>query len=427
MRALLLCIALLGCKQSLFDSHGGDDDDTNKGDGGGSNLASTCPAPCLGDAGADFDGTGAGSNGHWAYLEDHENRTWTPMTAGDPSVGATSGNAVTSCGKMSAATCSQLPGALLVSTAGSTSATTAVEYTAPMARVVQVQLGIRLPDGAPSQTVRLYRGSREDALYQATADPGVTVTQTVTLDVLANERIYVTMDGGAVDKAAVQLFVVGDTATFPSECVVALPFEMNGANACGTPAFTYTNFDTSMDAAPTLVAGPYAEEGMGASIAAPSYFHIPDPIARTGDFTLQFWMKFNGVVDTDTGGWPYSDLDLNSGGGLGMVLFIDAMTSHLAAEISSCTDPNSNPLGFDYLDVQYPDDKAWHFVRLVYKGTTVTMCLDGTKLGAQAFSKPLTTTFGPTLGKNVVWTPSEPAFNGTLDDLRVISTALPCN
>lgn len=428
LRILALVGALAGvcgCKQSLFDSHG---DDDNAGDGGGSNIASTCPAPCLGDAGGDYDGTAKGSGGRWAYLEDHENRTWTPMAPGDVAMGATAGNSVTSCAKTRTAVCDQLPGALLISTAGSTAATTAVEYLAPMARVVQLQLGVRLPDGAPSQTVRLYRGSREDALYAATADPGVTLQQTITLDVLANERIYVTMDGGAVDKAAVQLFVVGDQATFPAQCVLALGFEGDAANACGSPAFTYTNYDTSVDPPPTFGPGPYEQAGMAASIAVPNYFHIPDPIARpAGDFTLQFWMKFEGVVDSATGGWPYSDLDLDNGGGLGMVLFTDGMTNHLAAEVSSCTDPNGMPLGFDSLDVQYPDDQAWHFVRIVYKASTVSMCVDGTKLGAQAFSKPLTTTYGPTLGKNVKWTPTEPAFNGMLDDLRVISTALPCN
>ncbi|HEY0254361.1 MAG TPA: LamG-like jellyroll fold domain-containing protein, partial [Kofleriaceae bacterium] len=310
------------------------------------------------------------------------------------------------------------------------SPTSAVEYIAPMARVVQLQLGVRLPDGAPSQTVRLYRGSREDALYTATADPGATLQQIVKLDVLSGERIYVTIDGGAVANAAVQLFVVGDSATFPSECVVGLGFDTAAAmtitNACSTKNLGYHDYDNDdLAVPPTLVAGPYAEEGMAGGITAPNYFKAEDPLARTGDFTLQFWMKFEGVIDSSTGGWPYSDLDLDQGGGIGIVLFTDGMTGKLDAEVTSCTNPG--PLAFDNLDVTYPDDKAWHFVRVVYKGTAVSMCVDGVKLGSQAFSKPLTTTYGPRLGKNVVWTPQEPSFNGSIDDFRVISTALPCN
>ena len=55
---VLLCGGLWGCSQSLFDSHGGDDVGSGSGSGSGSNvLPSTCAAPCLGDAGSNFDGT----------------------------------------------------------------------------------------------------------------------------------------------------------------------------------------------------------------------------------------------------------------------------------------------------------------------------------------------------------------------------------
>jgi hypothetical protein len=40
---------------------------------------------------------------------------------------------------------------------------------------------------------------------------------------------------------------------------------------------------------------------------------------------------------------------------------------------------------------------------------------------------PLASTYAPYIGKNVIWTTSEPSFNGSIDDLRVVKTALPCN
>ena len=74
LRLLVILVALTGCKQSLFDSHGGDDDDS---DGGGDgSIASSCPAPCLGDGGGAFDGIAMGSDMHWRYLEDHKDHTW---------------------------------------------------------------------------------------------------------------------------------------------------------------------------------------------------------------------------------------------------------------------------------------------------------------------------------------------------------------
>ena len=438
LRLLVILVTLTGCKQSLFDSHGGDDDGSNGGGGDGS-IASSCPAPCLGDGGAAFDGTAMGSDMHWRYLEDHKDRTWAPMTAmGDKQVGAVTGNEVTSCAKHDAPTCQQLPGALLISTAGNVGPETAVEWVAPSARVVQLQLGVRVPDGAPTQTVRLYRGSREDALFTAVADPGVTVQQTITLDVLEGERVYVTLDGGNVTDVAVQLFIVGDMATFPSQYQIALAFDSAAGtsvhNLCG-PDVGYHDYDTSMNATPTVGAGPYAEEGMAATLMTSKYYLAPSPLDRTGDFTIQFWMKFNGVVDDVTGAWAFSDLDFDTGavGGIGVVLFTDN-TSHLAIDIQTCKNATDTTLEVDELTAQYPSDMAWHFVRIVHSGAAdVALCVDGAKLGNKAFLKadntpvPLGSTYAPYIGKNVIWTPSEPSFNGSIDDLRVMKAALPCN
>jgi len=436
LRYLVILVALVSCKQSLFDSHGGDDDNTGGGDG---SIASTCPAPCLGDGGGAFDGTAMGSDMHWRYLEDHADRTWTPMTAsGDTFVGAVAGNQITSCAKHDSPACQQLPGALLISTAGNSGPESAVEWVAPSARVVQLQLGVRLPDGAPTQTVRLYRGSREDALFTAVADPGVTVQQTVTLDVLEGERVYVTLDGGNVTNAAVQLFVVGDSAIFPSSCQVAIAFDgASGTsvhNLCG-PDYGYHDYDTSSNAMPTLGAGPYTEEGMAATIMTSKYYEAPSALDRTGDFTIQFWMKFNGVVDSVTGGWAFSDLDLDTGavGGIGVVLYTDN-TNHLAVDVQTCKNATDTTIEVDELIAQYPEDMGWHFVRIVHAGASdVALCVDGKKLGNKAFLKddntpvPLASTYPPYIGKNVIWTPSEPSFNGAIDDLRVMKTALPCN
>jgi hypothetical protein len=63
----------------------------------------------------------------------------------------------------------------------------------------------------------------------------------------------------------------------------------------------------------------------------------------------------------------------------------------------------------------------------VHKGDDLQLCLDGVRVAHGSFPGKLQSTYAPYLGKNVIWTPSEPAFLGSIDDVRVFSTALPCN
>jgi len=71
---IVLVVALAsGCGQSLFDARV---TPTRCGDDGGTDgpVASTCPAGCIGDAAADFDGSPTGSTGRWRYLDDRRTR-----------------------------------------------------------------------------------------------------------------------------------------------------------------------------------------------------------------------------------------------------------------------------------------------------------------------------------------------------------------
>ncbi|HEX4420829.1 MAG TPA: hypothetical protein VH165_23095, partial [Kofleriaceae bacterium] len=192
----MLGLALLGaCSSSLFDdgSHktttgggGGDDDD------GGGGPVRDCKAPCFADGAGDFNGTPGGATGHWRYLDDHRDRTWTPMTASAATMmtGADPGNHITTCAaNPSAAACAGLPGALLVSSAGATSmADPALELTTPTSQVMQLSIHAFIPGGGNDQQIRIYRNSREDVLFTGTAAAGTTLDQAVTFDALAGDR-----------------------------------------------------------------------------------------------------------------------------------------------------------------------------------------------------------------------------------------------
>lgn len=76
----------------------------------------------------------------------------------------------------------------------------------------------------------------------------------------------------------------------------------------------------------------------------------------------------------------------------------------------------------------YPADGAWHFVRAVHTTGSVKLCLDGRQLTSiPVATGKLASTYHPYIAKNVVWTPSGAFFDGGIDDVRVFSTALPCN
>jgi len=231
--------------------------------------------------------------------------------------------------------------------------------------------------------------------------------------------------GAGEPNIGLQLFVSGTGQSFPSECQVAIPFSaaigMTVDNVCGSD-FTAKD-DAAGPTLPTLVAGPFVEQGMSAQLVANKYYDSATSLDRTGDITVQMWLKHDTLVDTVTSAWAFSDYDLDQGGGLGIVIYDNAGT--LTVEGSTCTNPN--PLAFDGVAAPYMPDKQWHFVRAVHhKDGMLELCLDGVRQGGKTLAGTLKSTYAPYLGRNVVWTPQGSFFNGAIDDVRVLTTALPC-
>lgn len=422
---LATLVLLTACSQSLFDNTGGKD-----GGGGEMAVANMCTAPCVGDAAADFDGSPGGATGRWRYLEDRRDRTWTPMTlesASGTMIGTVeTANFVGKCKPTSMEhACQSLPGALLVGASAAT-ADPAIELTAPMNQVVQISIKVAVPPAAGDHTVRLYRNSREDVLFTGMALAGNSLEATVTIDALANDRILFALGAAAaVQYVGVQMFVSGTGATFPSTCQVALAFSAPMGNdidnLCGGD-FAYANWETSMMETPTLTAGPFPEQGMAADIMPDRYYKGTNLVVRNADTTLQFWVRHDMFVPLYDA-WIFSDLDLDSTGGLGVVIFDN---NGPKMEVTTCTGAG-NPLMFAGDITPFPTDNAWHFVRVVHKGGLVNVCLDGEK--KFSFAAPagsLASQYRPHMGRNVVWTPSFAKTDAGIDDLRIFTGALPC-
>jgi hypothetical protein len=438
LRIALLSVVLAACSQSLFDQHpgssgGGDDDGSGSGSGSDMGLSS-CPAPCLADGGSDFGMSGKG----FRYLEDTRDRKWTPMTmSGTAEVGTMDAmNKIDACANNSSApACAQLPDALLVSSSGSASvADPAIEWTAASNASVAIELGAFVPSDGSPQTIRLYRNAREDALVTIEAMPGTRADGSIVLDALAGDRFLVAVAPVAAGTADIglQFFASQGAGTFPQQCQLALQLSSVSGNttpnACGTQ-FTGMVNDTDENPTPapiTLGAGPFPELGSAATFTADHFMVGADIIDRSADTTTQFWVEQGTIPDT-YGSWVFSDYDLNNGGGLGFDIYENSAGTGLAIDVGTCTDPNSDPLGFAIATGTYPMDGAWHFIRAVHSNGMLNVCIDGKMVSTVAIPMGgLKTTFPPYDGQNGQWLPLGAFMNGSIDDIRSFKTALPC-
>lgn len=430
---IAVLIALAGCGQSLFDSHGSVDG----GGGGDSSVPASCPTPCLADAAADFDGSPRGSTGVWRYLDDMRTRAWTPMGGDINEMTGAGMNRITTCAKHgSAAACADLSGALLVTSSGATTlADPALELTNDANRNIQLTLRVRVPSGAPEQLVRLYRNSREDTLVTALALPGVTLDQLVKIDALAGDRFLLAMAPmamGATD-VAVQMFANPTGAVFPVDCQSAYSFETPSTMAtkvsdlCHANTMTSFDFNTTPPDPVVRGAGPFPELGMALKLVESKYSEATTVTERPGDSTMQMWVKVDTMPPQNTGAWAFADEDLDVAGGLGVVIFDDTGTSPMI-QFGTCTQGSPpGPLMFAETVVSYPMPTAWHFLRVVHKGGTVTACVDGVKKGSFALpTGKMASTIKPRLGRNLFGLPGGAHLDGRIDDVRLFGVALPC-
>jgi Concanavalin A-like lectin/glucanases superfamily len=422
-------LVLVGCGQSLFDAHGADDDNGGGGDDDGTKVPSTCPDPCFADAAGDFDGTAGGASGHWRYLDDHRDRTWTAMT-GDATTmsGADAGNHITTCAaNPDAPACKALPGALLVSSAGATSpADPAIEVTSTTAQVLQLSVRAYVPSG-DDQAIRIYRNSREDVLFTGTATAGTPFDHAVTLDALPGDRFLVALAPSAKGAADVGLhvFVNPTGAVFPSACQVAVPFSSAAGNTvdnlCGGD-FTHRLFDGDKDNAPVLATGPFSELGSAADFTADNFYRGTSVLDKAHDITLQFWVKLRKFDDDIYDSWLVSDLDIDNPTGQGLAVVLRNLDPP-TLEVQTCTSGTPNC----FRDIAYPADGSWQFVRVVQTNGNINFCLNGVrKANFAAEAGTLQSTFPPNFGNNHQWGPQGAFFDGELDDVRVLTGALPC-
>jgi len=419
-------VLLAGCSESLFGTRhaaGGDDG------GSGDDVPAACAAPCIADAAADFDGSLGGLGNHWRYLDDRRDRNWIQMMASGGEMTGAGGNRITTCAAHpDAPACAALPGALLVSSAGATSnADPAIEFTASTTQVIQLSLRALVPSGA-DQVIRLYRNSREDVLFTGTATAGATLAQAITLDALPGDRFLVAVapTGKGATDVAVQLFASARPTPFPSSCQLALRFEnITGFSTtdllCLKGAYTHLNSQGNPTSI-TLGSGPFLEQGNAIKIPDGTSFHDYNPtdaLDYAHDVTVQFWALQ--LTPSASTAWLFSDLDVTRGGGVGISILPGAPAM---LEVTAGANPAPS---FVHASATYPNPGSWQFIRVVHTSVGVQVCVNGDRaMSLDADTTNLATGQPPDLGKDVQDVPAAASFDGLLDDVRVITGALPC-
>ena len=430
---VLGAVLLAGCSESLFGAHHGGHPADAGPDGG--TVPGVCTAPCVADAGAEFDGTAGGMRNHWRYLDDDRSpqRSWTVMAVGTGEMIGAGENRITSCAlHPEAAACAALPGALLVSSTGATSGSDpAIEFKAPIGQVLQLSLHALVPAGA-DQTIRLYRNSREDVLFTGTAVAGTPLADEITVDALPGARFLVAVaptGNGAAD-VGLQLFITAADKAFPSTCQLALRFDDLPVGdsvtdlLCSQGVFAHTSSAGTLTPL-TLGPAPFLELGSSGIIPATTYLH--DFAGSTfldyaQDVTVQLWVNLASFVN---GGRASVFSDLGAAGAgieLAIVPGPPGMPGMVVVTTRTTTSTLVQATG------SYPPIGAWHFLRVVRTAANLRVCVDGS-LAANMAAAPVLAAAPhlPDLGKDLQLASNQASLAGDIDDVRVITGALPCN
>ncbi|HEX7837537.1 MAG TPA: LamG-like jellyroll fold domain-containing protein [Kofleriaceae bacterium] len=426
---VLGAVLLAGCSESLFGAHhGGRPADA----GSDSDVPGVCTAPCVADAGAEFDGTAGGMRNHWRYLDDSRSpqRTWSVMAVGNGEMIGAGENRITSCAlHPEAAACTALPGALLVSSTGATGVSDpAIEFTAPTGQVLQLSLHAFVPAG-DDQTIRLYRNSREDVLFTGTAAADTTLADEITVDALPGDRILVAVapTGKGATNVGLQLFISAANKAFPSTCQLALRFDnLPVGNSvtdllCSQGVFAHTS---SAGTLTPLMLGPAPFVELGSSGIVPATTYLHDFVGSqfldySQDVTVQLWVKLASFVNAGRAS-VFSDLGA-AGAGIELAI-LPGPPDMLVVTTRTTTSTLVQATG------SYPPTGAWHFLRVVRTAANLRVCVDGS-LAANMDAAPVlaATQHMPDLGKDLQLPSNQASIDGTIDDVRVITGALPCN
>jgi hypothetical protein len=443
-----------GCNQSLFDGSssdaidGGSSSAVDAAESDAPPVVSECPAPCRGDAVADFDMTQGGSNGRWLYQEDSRDPgglqyaalevgsvggapAWTSAT-GSPS-------AIVNCAQSSASVCEGVGNHLVFipSPVGAADSDPHLAYQVPSDGTYIFSGQARSPDGAVTDLLQRFlfvRNARHDLLHsQSFVTSTSDETFTLTVEALEGDHISLTLlpnESGTPEPVAFQLYVTlvadGDEA-FPGNCQFAATFD--GASPltdrCRQSAIDDLNDNIGPSGTSVDTASANGHYDRARKLDEGQYLRsLGAPADYSADFTVQFWVNLD-EPQPSFGATAYADWNDAARGGVNISFSQDSSIMDACYIWDDPAVPDPAPGGC--LRGTAPRDGEWHFYRLRRNATNITLCIDGVLQDQDAGpgSFDMSTDRQPRIGRNVTYNPAY--FGGDIDDVRIFSRALPCD
>jgi hypothetical protein len=437
-RRWLVCVlALLACNQSLFDADPGKGTDGAPADG--APPAATCPAPCAGDAVADFADTQGGAN--WYYLRDlgaangadYDDLAFGSWGALPAWTASDDGPAIATCDQSSDAACAGLDGFVLL-VPGPGEERPALAFRAPETATYRITGAVRVADGGPADVavqVLVSRAGRHDAIAAQTvrtSESEVGIGGLV--PAIAGDEIMLSISSeDGVPPLGVRLFftrVDSGADAFPGSCQLALRFDSGASleESCRGADIMDLNDGIGPAGMTTSGTGPSDRLGEARVFGEGQYMQLgSSPMNYSGDYTVQFWARLD-QPQPSFNATPFADWsDVASGTHGGQGIFRDDDTAY--TDFCFYTRDLGEPM---CLNANTPTDAAWHFWRIVRSTAADSwqVCIDGAELvrTTVAADADMTGDEPPRLGRNIVFEPAY--FGGAIDEVRIFAEALPC-
>ena len=436
-------------------------------DSGSDTGSPTCLSPfCLGIATEDFSSTMQGTGTvMWGYTADdrsHPRLSYGPL-APDTIYAAPAWSdldappAIVACGSSTAGRCLEADGKLIFETDGQSSgADPVLTFVAPNDGTYLVRADLQALAGTARVTIG--RNGIYDSVAEVELTPPASQRLTATMELFAGERGVVLVSPAEAGPASVALDVqVGEApATAPlRDCQLAMRFSEADPLAleCSTGAVTFANLNISpAEDMTSAIPGPAPVMGNARDFPLDSAMRLDGAeLDWSGDFTIQLWARvdfvshfeteiFTNIYGPELGGVEIGleprDIFSTNMGDIDVLFAYYIFPKPDAFDDSSLIcdrgDTGTDPCCDDTscgANIVTPVQAGWHFYRLVRDtaNNEMRLCVDGQEMGTGVLpgDADISTTIDPKLATTAFGF-SEPTFNGAIDDLRVISRALPC-
>lgn len=446
----LMFVLATGCSQSLFDANPGhegenpppppgtdasapDDPDGGPDDPDGGPL----PPGVIDDAVANFAFEQGGSSGRWNYMEVRLGANAVPpvfqqmnRSSRDPYFEAWIGSgspepAIVPCGMyqttpLSYEPCAGVADRLLFETTSADGLAPVLQWTAPATGIYRLQLDARIPTSFPADSespLRLARNGQFDILRAnlpadvLEIDVELVEQDALLLMAIRNEDPPVPVGVG---------LTIFDQPDAEETCRIAFGFDSENGfqNRCGDRG-SFVELGAPTEPGDTPL--PPGIPGNARKFVTGSTLQYQGAaIDHSRAWTVQFWARLDPTSTEDQ--WLLSDLDCNAKGGVAVSL---DTTGQLVFEMAAgdgtdyCSTRSTHAVSFTA-----PVDGAWHFYRMSWNTSLLTVCKDGDLVNVDT-ARDLV--IGAARALSLGRREDRPgSFLGQLADVRVFSAALPC-